>query len=316
MVSGLEWLGGSSVRDLPPLSSRGPPQRRLLSLHLPMLATGLLCGEATRTGPSFEHRGAWLEERILVLAGVFAVEVYAYAVMSNHYHVVVRVRPERAREWCDLEVARRWLRVCAPRKPYGEEERLDAFAEDAERISCCRERLANLSWFMRFINEPMARMANREDERSGRFWEGRFTSIALLDESALMACVVYVDLNPVRARIADSPETSRRTSVQRRMNNRNDEALTSIGTSSSLIPVSLVDYVEILRWIISSQSASQSGQPHKAPASFETVLKQSGRSSADWVSWMHSQGLKRRAYGNAQTVREYTVSIGQHWVRQ
>ena len=271
-----------------------------------------LCGETTHAGPSFEHRGAWLEERILLLAGVFALDLYAYAVMSNHYHVVVHVRPERAREWCDLEVAQRWLRVCSPRRSYGEDERIDAFAQDAERISRCRERLGNLSWFMRFINEPMARIANREDERSGRFWGGRFTSSALLDESALMACIAYVDLNPVRAGIADSPERSRCTSVRRRVDNPEEGALTAIGASSSLIPVSLERYVEILRWII----ASESGRGVPVPASVETVLKQSGRSAADWVSWMRSQRLKRRAYGNAETVQDYTASIGQFWVRQ
>ncbi len=271
-----------------------------------------LCGEATHAGPSFEHRGAWLEERILALAGVFAVDLYAYAVMSNHYHVVVHVRPERAREWCDLEVAQRWLRVCSPRRLYGEEERIDAFAENAERISCCRERLGNLSWFMRFINEPMARMANREDERSGRFWEGRFSSNALLDDSALMACIVYVDLNPARAGITDSPERSRRTSVRRRVSPGNEGALAAIGTSTSLIPVSLEAYLEILRWII----ACQSGQRSAAPASLQPVLQHSGRSSAEWLAWMQSQRLGRRAYGNAQSVKDYTAAIGQLWVRQ
>ncbi|TDJ46941.1 MAG: transposase [Gemmatimonadetes bacterium] len=271
-----------------------------------------LCGQATHAGPSFEHRSAWLEERILVLARVFAVDVYAYAVMSNHYHVVVHVRPEQARGWCDLDVARRWMRVCSARTLHGEDERIHAFAEDAERIARCRERLGNLSWFMRFINEPMARIANREDERTGRFWDGRFRSIALLDESALLACVAYVDLNPVRAGIADSPERSRGTSVRHRVKNRKEDALTAIGTSTSLIPVSLEGYLEILRWII----ASESDRGLTAPASVETVLKQSGRSSADWVSWMRSQRLKRRAYGNAQTVQDYTASIGQFWVKQ
>jgi REP element-mobilizing transposase RayT len=253
-----------------------------------------------------------LEERILLLAGVFAVDVYAYAVMSNHYHVVVHVRPEQAREWCSLDVARRWTQVCSPRRLHGEDERIQAFAEDAVRIARCRERLSNLSWFMRFINEPLARMANREEERSGRFWDGRFRSIALLDEAALMACIAYVDLNPVRAGIADSPERSHCTSVRRRVDNRKADALTAIGTSSSLIAVSVEDYLEILRWII----ASESGQGSTAPASVETVLKQSGRSSADWVAWMRSQRLKRRAYGNAQRVQDYTASIGQFWVKQ
>ena len=120
------------------------------------------------------------------------------------------------------------------------------------------------------------------------------------------------DLNPVRAGITDSPERSRRTSVRRRVNPVNEDALAPIGTSTSRIPVSLEAYLDILRWTI----ASQSGRRSAAPASLQPVLQHSGRSSAEWLAWMQSQRLGRRAYGNAQTIKDYTASIGQLWVRQ
>lgn len=84
-------------------------------------------------------------------------------------------------------------------------------------IETWRERLYDIGWFMRGVNETIARMANEEENCKGRFWEGRYKSQALLDEAALLSCMAYVDLNPVRAAMADSVEASDFTSVQQRL---------------------------------------------------------------------------------------------------
>jgi len=73
------------------------------------------------------------------------------------------------------------------------------------------------SWFIRTLNEHIARRPNAEDGVKGRFWEGRFKNQALLDGQALLAAMAYADLNPVRAGLAETPETLDYTSIQERV---------------------------------------------------------------------------------------------------
>jgi len=184
-----------------------------------------LCGKDKFTGKSFEHRRGWVEKRLMTLARVFAIDVCAYAVMSNHIHVVLHVDKDNALSWTTEEVLQRWHRLhqgtILTRKFLNLPQRQSL--SDAEKktvgdiAQIYRERLYDISWFMRLLNEYIARQANKEDNCTGRFWEGRFKSQALLDETALAACMVYVDLNPVRANLAATPEQSSHTSIKKRI---------------------------------------------------------------------------------------------------
>ncbi len=168
-----------------------------------------LCGFDELTQTDYSHRKAWIVDRLKYLADIFAIKICAYAIMSNHYHVVLYVEEKQADAWSEEEIIRRWS---------------DIFPKDAkenkhlkQKIQLWKERLTSISWFMRCLNEKIARDVNEEDDTAGRFWEGRFKSQALLDEGALLSAMVYVDLNPVRAGITKTPEESEFTSIYERI---------------------------------------------------------------------------------------------------
>ncbi len=182
-----------------------------------------LYGYDTFTGRDFSHRKKWILDRLKHLTAIFAIEVCAYAIMENHYHTILRIRPDIVASWSDREVAARWLTLFPKHRGMGGaaiqplEENICTLVLCPERIAQLRKRLCSLSWFMGRLNEFIARAANKEDKVKGRFWETRFKCQALLDDAAIAACMVYVDLNPIRAGLAATPEGSDFTSIQERI---------------------------------------------------------------------------------------------------
>ena len=214
-----------------------------------------LCGKNKKTGQSFDHRKAWLVEKMKTLTEFFAIEICAYAVMSDHYHLVLRVDQEKALNWSASEVVTRWAGLFRMSKA---PELIEAgftrslLKENEELIEKWRSQLYEIGWFMRVLNEGIARQANKEDNCKGRFWEGRFKSQALLDEAAILTCMAYVDLNPVRAKISDTPETSDFTSIQERIRaigKQQPKTLAPLETKykrPNTLPISLTDYIELV----------------------------------------------------------------------
>ena len=167
-------------------------------------------------------RKAWIEQRLRELAEIFAVAVGGFAVLDNHLHVLVRLDPDVGKGWSDEQVVRRWGRLFPPRdgarRPVAiTAEWVQTRLKDAAWVSRARQRLQSLSWFMKCLKEPLARLANRQEATRGTFFEGRFKSVAILDEESLLATCAYIDLNPVAAGIAQVPETSEYTSIKERV---------------------------------------------------------------------------------------------------
>jgi hypothetical protein len=165
-------------------------------------------------------------------------------------HLILRTRPDVVKTWTDREVAERWLRLFPGRRLdefLGEptENDIAALAKDAKRIELVRTRLSDISWFMRSVSEPIARMANREDECTGRFWEGRFKAQRIIDEAGLLACSMYVDLNPVRAAMATSPSESVHTSAYDRIRGSKGEEVISVATE--IAPITQAEAAEEIK---------------------------------------------------------------------
>ena len=222
-----------------------------------------LCGEDTYTGKSFEHRRDWFIERLRTLSDSFCVAVCAYAVMSNHCHLVLYIDVEALKALSMDEVIERWcLLYRGPKviQRYRHGEELNEFEQTAvsEIAESWRSRLGDLSWYMRCLNEYIARRANIEDGCTGRFWEGRFKSQALLDEQALITAMAYVDLNPIRVKMAEDLESSDKTSVKQRLETVTKQlseepvplrAFTGMANQDNKgLPFNLQDYLRLVDW--------------------------------------------------------------------
>ncbi len=247
-----------------------------------------LCGQDPLTGKSFDHRKQWLVDRMKQLAAIFAIDICAYGLLSNHFHVILHIDRVRALGWTDEEVAARYAKLF----PHTVQA-CRTLPESAwvKTVACWRRRLWDLSWYMRCLNEAIARRANREDQCSGRFWEGRFRSQALLDAGALLTCMTYVDLNPIRAGLATTLEDSEFTSIRERLLTaaRTDGVQPTglvpfadeAGHGGEPLPLPFTDYVEVLRWTAASLTKPQDDP---APTGLTTALARLELESARFVA--------------------------------
>ena len=182
-----------------------------------------LCGRDPRTGKDYNFRRKQIVCREKLLARLFAVEIGFHAEMSNHLHLVLRNRPDIVQGWSDEEVVRRWLCISKLTRSFDDEiveplaSEIQIQARDRERVAELRVRLSSISHFMAALNENTARRCNAQDRCTGRFWEGRFKCRVLADETAILVCGIYLDLNQIRAGEADTPEESCHTSAYDRI---------------------------------------------------------------------------------------------------
>jgi REP element-mobilizing transposase RayT len=283
-----------------------------------------LCGVDSYAGKDYSHRRDWVRNRLIELTKVFAVDVCAYAILSNHYHLVLRIDRDRAQSWSDEAVIRRWTRLFQVPEVVKLAQRQDSpqAVREASRnwIETARTRLHDVSWFMRCLNEHLARRANAEDGCKGRFWEGRFKSQALLDEAGLLTCMAYVDLNPIRAGMAESPEASDFTSIQQRIREitgRPIDAAVPLRALApdrrSALPFSLKDYLLLVDW---TGRAIRDNKRGAIPEQLPPILT---RLNIEPGHWLRHMGKRRHrfyhAVGRVQALRNLAERAGRHWLQ-
>ena len=276
---------------------------------------------------------------MLRLASVFHIDIAAFAVLSNHYHLVLHVRRDDALLDSPESIVYRAMQLVAgneitqryldrePLEPW-EREQLDLFVDK------WRERLYSISSFMKFLNEGISRRANKEDECTGHFWESRFKCQALLDEKALLSAMAYVDLNPVRAAMAITPETSDHTSIQLRITYWKDKANLPRTQSSCVIghdedsqpahlmrfagndreampaglPFNLIDYLELIDW---SGRAIIEGKRGSIPEQLPPILQRLEMRSGHWLELCtHLESRFKGLVGSVETIKSMMRKFG------
>ncbi len=306
------------------------PRRSLISLsdtpyyhcYVRCVRRAFLFGDDKYTGVNYDHRREWIREKILSQTDVFAIDCCAYAVMSNHYHVVLFVDEQKAKDWDRREVLRRWKQLynlSYLTEKYYNKEALSKAEIDAiyVNIELYRERLMDISWYMRGINESIARRSNAEDNCKGRFWDGRFKSQALLDEQALLTCMAYVDLNPIRANMAQTPEESDYTSIQERITNKQTKlkpfGASQCNSNKYEIPFALDDYLSLVettgRAIINE---------HKGyiPEELPDILQRLGLNNDTWLNQIkYFDKWYYKAIGTVDNLKKYCKNLKQKYIK-
>lgn len=282
-----------------------------------------LCGLDALTGKSFEHRRAWVELRLKYLVSVFAIDLAAYAVMSNHVHTVVRNRPDLSQSWSAEEVANRWRLLFPKRRNKNgspcspSEDEIQAIVEQPQLVRTYRQRLSSISWFHRCLNENIARRANKEDECTGRFWEGRFRSERLDTTAAIVACSVYVDLNPIRAGLTTNLEKSDFTSIKARVHRKTKRV--SIKSVPHLLSISdfsqnQLTEVEYLKLVDETGRLVKKGKG-SIPTSTAPILNRLGIKPDNWLEMnINKPRLFKRVIGSVDALREAAKKMKKSWL--
>jgi REP element-mobilizing transposase RayT len=275
-----------------------------------------ICGIDKLTGKDYSHRKEWIINRLKLLTNVFCINVCAYAVMNNHYHMVLNIDSDKSKTLSDDEILIRWQQIYP-----GDADKIRKLPSPGNQaaIEKVRRNLSCLSRFMAAMNEKIAVLSNKEDECKGRFWDGRFKSQALLDEGALLTAMAYVDLNPIRAGIANTPEESEFTSIYERIQHYIQSSVNNVDSTDNQplglmrldikqdddasIDFNLKDYIELVDY---TGRIIRDDKPGFIPESFAPILERIKVTQSGWFQMV--KGLQKNFYyavGSLENLKEF-----------
>jgi len=288
----------------------------------------------------YDHRCGLIESRVRELAEVFAVGVYAFAWMSNHFHLALAVRPDAVRSWSDEEVVDRWQRIYRSKCEKSNAERCAQMLADPLRMLQIRERLASLSWFMKCLNEHVSRIANADGAFVG-IVRARLSSdtspSGAYGTSLGRVCLSrqcrecraahvtgkrpYVDLNPIRAGIACNLMGSRNTSIRRRCKAvagnpdlAGELVLPIWGVAATTMPpITVAEYIELVddtgRQVRKDKRGAISADEPRA-------LKKLSLSPDHWTWQVKGVGSGYwRVVGTVEAIEEKVIAMQQQFLR-
>jgi hypothetical protein len=309
-----------------------------------------LLGDDPVTGQNYDHRKQWIDDQLVHQARHFGIDLLCQAIMSNHIHLVLRSRPDVVAEWDDTEVARRWLMLCpASKDDNGQllkptEFELNHVRNNKDKLAGIRSRLSDISWWMRLLSQNIAQRANKEDNERGKFWQARFRAVRLLDKTAILSCAAYVDLNPIRAALAETIEDSDFTSAQKRAldlqakesstpsKTRSGSHLAAVDlhersgqtgpcankrnqrcSNKGFLPMSTADYLSLLDWTARQTVAGKQGS---TPQHLAPIFDRLGITSEVWCRLVKDFGrLFRLVAGQPHCIDEHRSKAGSHRYR-
>jgi len=145
-------------------------------------------------------------------AAGFFVQIHTFAILGNHFHLLVTNLEEEADHATKKELLRRYRLLFGKHTepPPGVYDSSGELIPDEDGgIERLRFRLSSISRFVQELKQSFSRWYNKNNNRKGYLWGDRFKSVIIEKGDAQMICSAYIDLNPVRANLSQCPEDYR-----------------------------------------------------------------------------------------------------------